>query len=82
MKAWKTGNAVLAGCDYVGETLASFLGITSHKYSYEIEQFQKEKEREAELEREDKEVGSFIEKSNTDGEGTACITEQSQIKKY
>lgn len=80
LKAWKTGNAVLAGADYVGETLASFLGITSHKYSYEIEQFKKKKEQEAEQEREDKEAGSFIE--NNKSEATACITEQEQIKKY
>lgn len=83
LKAWRTGSTVLAGCDYVGETLASFLGITSHKYSYEIEQFKKLKEQEAEQEREDKEAGTFIEKTNLNG--AACITEQpeqEQIKKY
>ena len=26
----------LAACDYVGESLADFLGITTPKYSYEI----------------------------------------------
>lgn len=28
----------LAACDYVGETLADFLGITAPKYQYEIEE--------------------------------------------
>ena len=28
----------LAACDYVGETLADFLGITTPKYLYEIEE--------------------------------------------
>lgn len=38
------------------------------------------KEKEAEQQREDKEAGSFIEKTNSnDG---VCITEQEQIKKY
>ncbi|KAJ6634702.1 DNA repair protein XRCC1, partial [Pseudolycoriella hygida] len=80
LKAYKTGGYVLAGCDYVGETLASFVGITTHKYSYEIEQFQKMKEQEAEQQREDKEVGSFIEK--TDLNDATCVTEQEQVKKY
>ncbi|KAG4079680.1 hypothetical protein HA402_009066 [Bradysia odoriphaga] len=80
LKAWKTGNSVLAGCDYVGETLASFLGITSHKYKYEIEQFKKMQQREAEQEREDKEAGTFMEKTNLND--AECITEQEQIKKY
>lgn len=71
---------MLAGCDYVGETLASFLGITSHKYSYEIEQFKKMKEQEAEQEREDKEAGTFIEKASLND--AACVTQQEQIKKY
>lgn len=80
-KAWKTGNSVVAGCDYVGETLASFLGITSHKYSYEIEQFKKMKEREAERAREDKEAGSFMVKTDESDNGI-CVTEQEQVKKY
>ncbi len=66
----------------MGETLASFLGITSHKYSYEIEQFKKLKEQEAEQEREDKEAGSFMEKTSLNGEVSACVTDQEQIKKY
>lgn len=31
----------MAACDYVGEALASFLGITSPKYQYELEEYQR-----------------------------------------
>lgn len=34
----------LAACDYVGETLADFLGITAPKYQYEIEEAKRMKE--------------------------------------
>ncbi|XP_034950250.1 protein FAM177A1 [Chelonus insularis] len=33
------GSKVLEGCDYVGEALADFLGITSPKYQYEINEY-------------------------------------------
>ncbi|XP_078050566.1 protein FAM177A1 isoform X3 [Augochlora pura] len=33
------GTRVLDGCDYVGEWLASFFGITSPKYEFEINEF-------------------------------------------
>lgn len=40
------GSKLLAACDYVGEKLAAALGITTPKYSYEIEQIKKmQKER-------------------------------------
>lgn len=34
-----TGNSALSVCDYVGEGLSNFLGITSPKYQYEIEEY-------------------------------------------
>lgn len=43
--AWAAGSSALAGCDYVGEWLASALGITTPKYYFEIEE---QKKREAE----------------------------------
>lgn len=44
---WMGGSKVLAACDYVGEKLAAVLGITTPKYSYEIQQIKKmQKERE------------------------------------
>lgn len=36
LKAGHTGNTVLKHCDAAGEAIASFLGITSPKYAYEI----------------------------------------------
>lgn len=56
-KATKTGNTVLAGCDYVGETLAEFLGITTPKYSYEIEEFKKMQEEKAKMDLEEESSG-------------------------
>ena len=43
----------LAACDYVGESLANFVGITGPKYRYEIEEAQRMKEEE---EKEQKEI--------------------------
>uniref|UniRef100_A0A182M978 Uncharacterized protein n=1 Tax=Anopheles culicifacies TaxID=139723 RepID=A0A182M978_9DIPT len=56
-KTCKLGNTVLAGCDYVGEGLASFLGITTPKYSYEIEEF---KRMQAEQQAEDRAIQTFV----------------------
>lgn len=39
--ASQTGKSVLATCDYVGEGIANFLGITSQKYFYEIEEYKR-----------------------------------------
>lgn len=50
---WIGGSKVLAACDYVGEKLAAALGITTPKYSYEIQQIKKmQKERVKVLEEE------------------------------
>lgn len=47
------GSKVLAACDFVGEKLAAALGITTPKYSYEIEQIKKmQKQREKAIEEE------------------------------
>ncbi|KAH8387417.1 hypothetical protein KR093_006943 [Drosophila rubida] len=43
-KASKLGNHLLAGIDYVGGGLASFLGITSSKYASELKYHQRAKE--------------------------------------
>jgi len=40
-KAQRTGDKFLNGCDYVGETLVSFLGITTPKYAAEIEEYKR-----------------------------------------
>lgn len=50
---WMGGSKVLAACNYVGEKLAAALGITTPKYSYEIEQIKKmQKEREKAIDEE------------------------------
>lgn len=60
------GSKVLAACDYVGEKLAAALGITTPKYSYEIEQIKKiQKQREKALEEEAKTGGWMQQTLNT-----------------
>ncbi|XP_017870319.1 PREDICTED: uncharacterized protein LOC108618720 [Drosophila arizonae] len=43
-KATKVGHNILAGIDYVGGGLASFLGITNSKYASELKYHQRAKE--------------------------------------
>ena len=38
-KAINVGSKSLEVCDYLGEHLASFFGITTPKYQYEIDEF-------------------------------------------
>lgn len=40
-KAWAAGSSALAVCDYLGENLAYFFGITTPKYWYEIEEYKR-----------------------------------------
>ncbi|XP_055608979.1 protein FAM177A1 [Uranotaenia lowii] len=65
-KTCKLGTSVLAGCDYVGEGLASFLGITTPKYSFEIEEF---KRMQAEQQTEDRAIQNFVEQNRTTDSG-------------
>lgn len=51
-KAARTKDSVVSGCEYVGEALASFLGITTSKFDLEYEEY---KRREEEKAREDRE---------------------------
>nr|XP_040226412.2 protein FAM177A1 [Anopheles coluzzii] len=67
------GNTVLAGCDYVGEGLASFLGITTPKYSYEIEEF---KRMQAEQQAEDRAIQSFVEQNRPQNSNHSVPQEQ------
>ncbi|XP_040156593.1 protein FAM177A1 [Anopheles arabiensis] len=72
-KTCKLGNTVLAGCDYVGEGLASFLGITTPKYSYEIEEF---KRMQAEQQAEDRAIQSFVEQNRPQNSNHSVSQEQ------
>jgi len=50
----------LAACDYVGETLTDFLGITTPKYLYEIQEAERMKEEEeAEKKKSDVEMAGW-----------------------
>merc|ERR1712025_1107063 len=46
---WQSGSSVLAACDYVGESLAGVLGITSPKYQYEIDEYKRTVQEEKEI---------------------------------
>lgn len=63
-KASHAGNRVLAACDYVGESIAAFLGITTPKYSYELEQFKRMQEEKAKADKEEREVGGWMQNVN------------------
>ncbi|XP_058059587.1 protein FAM177A1 [Anopheles bellator] len=72
-KTCKLGSTVLAGCDYVGEGLASFLGITTPKYSYEIEEF---KRMQAEQQAEERAIQTFVEQNRAqNGDGSHSVTQ-------
>lgn len=56
----------LAACDYVGETLADFLGITTPKYLYEIEEARRMKaEEEAAKKATDVEMAGWAPRSDS-----------------
>jgi len=48
--AWFMGSTALSYCDFVGEKLAWWFGITSPKYYYELEEFKRMQEEEKEAE--------------------------------
>lgn len=60
-KVLHTGHSVLAACDYVGESIAAFLGITTPKYQYEIDLCKRMQEEKVKAEKEEKEVGGWME---------------------
>ncbi|KAK1128908.1 hypothetical protein K0M31_020044 [Melipona bicolor] len=56
------GSKVLDGCDYVGEWLAGFFGITAPKYQFEINEFYRLHALESEiLRKQDLEMGGWNE---------------------
>jgi hypothetical protein len=50
---------VLDGCDYVGECLANFFGITAPKYQFEINEFYRLQALEKEIFSQDVEMGGW-----------------------
>ncbi|XP_073983030.1 protein FAM177A1 isoform X2 [Rhodnius prolixus] len=53
------GNKALAICDFFGEYLANFFGITTPKYDYEIEYYKRMIEEEKERKKQDLELGDW-----------------------
>lgn len=87
----QTGSTVLAGCEYVGEGLAAFLGITTPKYSYEIEQHKKMLHEQELLAKEDIESAKWLGLEPNIGNqpiaddevhSTKTVTKQEQLQKY
>lgn len=86
-RALHTGNRVLAACDYVGEAIAAFLGITTPKYKYEIEQFKKMQEEQAKAHKDEKEVSGWMADvnkppTNAQSKTNDCITSQAHVQRY
>lgn len=55
------GTKILDGCDYVGEWLANFFGITTPKYQFEIDEFNRLQALENEIiHKNDLEMGGWI----------------------
>lgn len=85
---------MLAACDYVGEKIAGFLGITTPKYSYEIEHAKRMQQRQEKEREEEKDIGGWMqstneslvssaaEPKNDDNQGQPCITAQANIQRY
>ncbi|KAJ9589651.1 hypothetical protein L9F63_017140 [Diploptera punctata] len=72
-KAINAGSKSLEVCDYLGEHLASFFGITTPKYQYEIDEFNRMMEEEEERKRkEDLEMGGWND--------TGTLTQDSPVK--
>lgn len=63
----QAGSKILQACDYVGEGLANFLGITSPKYQFEIDEYYRTKaQQEEEMKKENEQSFGWhsIEKKN------------------
>lgn len=83
------GNKVLATCDYVGEKIASALGITTPKYNYEIEQFKKIEKERKKADDEEKSTGGWMQQTHSaqnkmhekDNNNEPIIT-QEKLQKY
>lgn len=73
-KFWTAGNKTINVIDYVGETLAYILGITTPKYQLEINEYNRIQER---LKKSQEETKGWIANENgvtTDQPSTATVT--------
>ncbi|CAJ1074031.1 protein FAM177A1 [Xyrichtys novacula] len=53
-QAWRMATSTISVCDYMGERLASLLGITTPKYQYAIDEYYRMKKEEEEEEEENR----------------------------
>lgn len=75
------GNRMLAACDFAGEKIAAALGITTPKYSYEIEQFKKIQQERLKAKEEENSVGGWMQETNDDHMKTNYVkTETNHIE--
>ncbi|KAI5610880.1 protein FAM177A1 [Silurus asotus] len=51
---WRVATSTISVCDYLGERMASVLGITTPKYQYAIDEYYRMKKEEEEAEEEDR----------------------------
>lgn len=71
------GGKTLSACDYVGESLANFFGITSPKFQFEINEYHRMKAKEAEMQqKEDLEMGGWTEKNRNNIVAPATISSE------
>lgn len=79
---------MLTACDSAGEYLASFLGITTPKFNYEIEQYKKALAAWEAAAKEDSEAGNWTEVKQlnetviTDEVAMGAVTNQKEVNKY
>ncbi|XP_036398824.1 protein FAM177A1 [Megalops cyprinoides] len=75
---WRVATSTISVCDYVGERMASFFGVTSPKYQYAIDEYyrmKKEEEEEEEDNRLSEEAERRFEEQQSQ-EGQEPMTEQ------
>ncbi|XP_036406272.1 protein FAM177A1-like [Megalops cyprinoides] len=75
---WRAATSTVSACDYLGEKVATALGVTSAKYQYAIDEYYRTKQEEAE-EEEDNHLSEeaerrFQEQQSQEGQGP--LTEQ------
>ncbi|XP_056873410.1 protein FAM177A1 [Takifugu flavidus] len=71
---WRAATSTISACDYLGERMASFFGITSAKYQYAIDEYyrmKKEREEENEENRLSEEAERTFHQSREDEEDEA-----------
>lgn len=87
-QAYNSSSRVLSACDFVGEKFASFLGITTPKYDYEIEHFKKIQQEKENEKKEQLETGGWMQATiesqqppNVNSGGVQYVITQEDLQK-